>query len=345
MSQEKVVYFGNEMAVSIATSFLQNYHDKNAKKALLLNGRPGVGKTHLTKYLAQTHNMNITIFNASASRKQKDIKHIITHAQMEDPSIIVLDECEGMKPSDISLIIKHSKHPVILCCNFIDAIDRSIKDMAITVKVESPPWWVYKQYVEYLLGDEYYSKEQDVLTDIAKKAKSFRHAERLLDDPDDEGTDSILDEVEQVRESLKGNFSGKFEMKPEELIHWVNDNSDCPDIISRADIYLKRTHKDSYVFWKYAYGLLGQVRSNLKFSYPRSFITMGRVKKAVSEKKTQDLVPEVTLTIDEDTLEQLLMDIEHEDGKKPGIDKKVVAQPAEISGAGKDMQVKIDDWL
>jgi len=105
---------GNSRNVRILQQWLKLYkeRDPNIKRAALLSGIPGVGKTSLAKVLAEEANFEVIEFNASDTRSRKSMKDtvsfITTHGNVSKyyeleqvkPCLIIMDEVDGMSSGD-----------------------------------------------------------------------------------------------------------------------------------------------------------------------------------------------------------------------------------------------------
>jgi len=324
------MYYGNESAYQTTKNFLMHWGEKGTKTAILLTGRPGIGKTYLTETLGNDLSLPVITINASASRLKKDINSIISATSLKDRTLIVLDECEGMKTADLSTIIKNTGNPVILCCNFLEKVDYSVRKLCNVVHIKSPPWFTYRDYIidryTELYGGSDLSDMIPLIEDISKQIKSFRHANHVIEDMitlgithilDDIGTEEDITDIEEIGLSLRGQPPDRFSMQPDTLIHWMNDNADDPDTISKTDIFNERAYILGYKFWRYSYALLGAIRSNKTVKFPRTFGMMSHAKHAHKEKEAPQTQPktEPTKIILSSTteLEQLLKEIEEED--------------------------------
>jgi replication factor C large subunit len=110
----------------------------NTKKARLLMGPPGVGKTTVVYALANDLNMSVIEMNASDVRTQDAINNKLRETvksnnllfyteQKTSGKIILLDEVDGISGnadrggvSALEKIIETSQYPIIMTCNFRD---------------------------------------------------------------------------------------------------------------------------------------------------------------------------------------------------------------------------------
>jgi hypothetical protein len=274
-------YFGNENIISATKAYLKTYNQRGAKKALLLTGGAGIGKSHLTKYIAEKAGAELVSVNASQDRTKNKINDLIKTVRFGKRIIVVLDECEGMKDKDLEAIIRMSTVPLFLCCNFIDSVGYNVQNLCTILYFQQPPKYVFKQFIQSKAIECEVSLTEIEIDDLAKKAKSFRHAERLLFDPSDEEPEQIETKAQIIEKILRGEADSEhIDMQPNELLSWIGDNVHLPDIISSANVMLEHAYLDDYHHWMYVYSILGAVRSNTKVQFPRSIVLQSKVKKA-----------------------------------------------------------------
>lgn len=116
---------GQETAVEEVKSFLKNFPKK---KALVLYGPAGTGKTSLVLAAARENNLEILELNSSDLRNKSKIEAIIKPASeqrslFKTGKIILMDEVDGVTGTDIGgvpelvRIIATTKFPIIMTCN------------------------------------------------------------------------------------------------------------------------------------------------------------------------------------------------------------------------------------
>ena len=166
---------GQDKAVSAARKYAQSYASSK-KKALLLHGPPGVGKTSLAVALAAENNWELVEVNASDVRNKASIQEVLG-ASMQQQSLfgtkklILIDEVDGLSgtkdrggASALADLIKKSTFPVILTAN--DAYDKKLKSVR---KVS--------QVVE--MSPSQYTSVFNVLVNVCKQA-SITYDESVL---------------------------------------------------------------------------------------------------------------------------------------------------------------------
>jgi len=104
-------------------------HGKPEKKAVLLYGPPGCGKTSLVEAVARSFGYELFEMNASDSRRKADIERLAKAASQTagirgKRRIILLDEVDGLDPradaggvEAIVEVIKNTRNPIIMTAN------------------------------------------------------------------------------------------------------------------------------------------------------------------------------------------------------------------------------------
>ena len=146
---------GNEEAKATFTDWLKGKH-KSKKKAVLLYGPPGVGKTALVNAAAKEFGFTIIEMNASDTRSEKAINAIAKPATsylaldhfsvstQNKGNILFLDEVDGIAGNEdrggvsaIIEIVEKSQVPVIMAANDPD-IDklRPLKKVCLLIRFQ-----------------------------------------------------------------------------------------------------------------------------------------------------------------------------------------------------------------
>lgn len=129
---------GQRSAVLAVQNFIQMF-PRVRKKALLLHGPPGTGKTSITKAIANQMNLELIELNASDYRNASNITAVLMPAVQQmslfgTKKLILIDEADGLSGQQdrggagaIVDVITESKFPIILTAN--DAYSDKLKSL------------------------------------------------------------------------------------------------------------------------------------------------------------------------------------------------------------------------
>ena len=137
-----------EEAKNLLVNWLKNF-PKTEKKAVLLHGPPGVGKTTLVECLAHDFKYDLIEMNASDFRRGRDISRVAIKASDKQSlsgrgKIILLDEVDGIYErvdagsiDAILELINETKFPVIMTANdpWSDQL-RSLREKVLMVELK-----------------------------------------------------------------------------------------------------------------------------------------------------------------------------------------------------------------
>jgi len=138
---------GQETAVEEVEEFLKQFPKK--KKAILLYGPAGTGKTTLALMAALKHNFEILELNSSDLRNKSSLEGTLSPASSQMPlfkkgKILLMDEVDGVTGSDrggipeLVKLIRSTNFPIIMTCN--DAWQSKLSPVrAISKLVEMKP--------------------------------------------------------------------------------------------------------------------------------------------------------------------------------------------------------------
>jgi replication factor C large subunit len=266
-------------------SFLRSFPEK---KAILLHGPPGTGKTTLAYSTAKEFSSELFELNASDFRDKKRLQEKLSPAikqksLVEKQKIILIDEVDGIFGVDrggaqeLSKLIEESPYPIILTAN--DAYNKklkSIRKQALLMQLNEIDYRTIKEVLIDVLRKEKKFVNNNILTKIAAKARGDLRAAlndlqtiSKLKDP------SSIDFEERNKESnifnaLKRVFQGEankkilkiydsVNMSLDEIILWVEKNipkeyqgkelEKAYEMISKADVFRGRIYKQQY--WRF----------------------------------------------------------------------------------------------
>lgn len=119
---------GQDRAIAVLKEYISNYA-KQKKKAILVYGESGIGKTCTIHALANESGYEIIEVNASDFRNKENIDRVVGNALKQRSlfsfsKIILIDEVDGLSGnkdrggiSEIAALIEESKFPIILTAN------------------------------------------------------------------------------------------------------------------------------------------------------------------------------------------------------------------------------------
>ncbi|MBU1252484.1 MAG: replication factor C large subunit [Nanoarchaeota archaeon] len=276
-----------DLAVQKVRDFVKNF-PKTVKKALVLHGPPGVGKTTLAYVAKNETNSEIFELNASDLRNKEKMNSILKPAieqksLMKEQKIILVDEVDGISVVDrgglleLMRLIEYSTHPIIITAN--DIWNKKFSDLrrkTESVQLKEVDFQSIKEILIGILRNERKFISNDVLTNISIKARGDVRAAindlqtaSSLPDPSKVLIDERNKEMD-IFTALKMIFKGKPNNallslydsvnKPlDEIMLWVEENIPLEyhgeelvkayDALSKVDIFKRRIYRQQY--WRF----------------------------------------------------------------------------------------------
>ena len=276
---------GQEEAIEQIKQFLQAFPKK---KAILLAGAPGIGKTTLAHVFAKHFNKELFELNASDLRNKSKLQEILKPVIQQMPliktdKIILIDEVDGISGSDrggipeLTRLIIESPYPIIATAN--DAWNKKLaplRKLCEIITLKEPNEVILKDLLINILRKENKFLEIEILNSIISNAKrDFRAAindlqtiaysekpeEILIDERNkEESIFNILRQIfqEKATKEMLGLFD-KVNMPLDEIILWVEEN--IPNVYSgeelakayqrlaNVDLFKGRIYKQQY--WRF----------------------------------------------------------------------------------------------
>ncbi|HOM96473.1 MAG: replication factor C large subunit [Candidatus Methanofastidiosa archaeon] len=266
------------------------------KKALLIYGPPGSGKTTMVKVLAKELGYDLIELNASDKRDQTALNRIVGNAASSKTlfgykKIILLDEADNIHGKEdfggakaLLEIIKNTQNPIILTANSYWEVSQAIRENCKLVQFKRLQSRTVFARLKEIAVAEGINVDEKVLLKIAEQSGGDMRAaindldslgkniamgdEKLVGSRDTEA--SIFEALSKLYTSNTIDVRKEFfniDKKPDELLLWIDENTpkaykgkdllNSMNFISKSDIYLKRAlNTRNYSMWKYASDLM-----------------------------------------------------------------------------------------
>jgi replication factor C large subunit len=247
---------GNKEAFKVLTDWVESWkRGVPHRRAVLLVGPPGIGKTASVGALVHDLDVEVVEFNASDKRNKAHIENQVWLAATQQTldgrmRIILLDEVDGLSGTSdrggagaIAKVLNQAVHPVIMTAN--DPKSSRLKDMIKVCKVITFDLPTYEDVVEVLqriASAEGAEIEADMLDEIAERSGGDIRAavsdlETLAKGGIMDALDSILtrDVKRSAVETLKRLFgttdaktarrvTSDADINHDQLILWLEEN-------------------------------------------------------------------------------------------------------------------------
>lgn len=269
---------GQSFAVQRIKDFLEEFNigklTNRSKKALILHGPPGVGKTTLAHVAALESNAEIFELNASDLRNKGKLHEVLKPA-LEQRSlvhknkIILVDEADGISAVDrgglpeLLSLISDSKYPIIVTANDIwNKKFSSLRKVAELLELKDVDYKAVKDVLISILRKEEKFVQNEILTKIAVKSKGDLRAaindlQTISKMPASEQENVEFDERNRevgIFQALKMIFKGK----PNEEMLKVFDSVNMP--LDEILLWLEKNIPEEYKNYELAraYDLLSK---------------------------------------------------------------------------------------
>jgi len=282
---------GQEEAISKIKSFMKKFHSKNTperKKAVIIYGPSGTGKTILAHAMAKETNSEIFELNASDLRNKFRLKETLKPA-IEQRSLIkkrktiLIDEADGMSGADkggiqeLVDLIDDTTYPIIITVNDVWSQKLSpLRKICEMIELKELDYKIIKDILIQILRKEEKFIDNDTLTNISIKAKGDLRAAindletiSKIKDPSKILFDQRNKEI-SIFEALKKIFKLKptqdtlkildsVDMPIDDIILWIEKNIPAEyhgkelvrayELLSKTDVFKGRIYKQQY--WRF----------------------------------------------------------------------------------------------
>ncbi len=277
---------GQDMAIHEIKTFFNNFPKK---RAVILNGPAGTGKTSMTIALANEYNLELFELNASDLRNKSKLEEVLKpstqqHSLFKKGKIILMDEADGITTSDrgglpeLLALISKTSFPIIITANNIWQKKFSLlRQKCQIINLRELKESVITEIINEILKKEAKSLKKETIEIIVKNSKGdVRSAINDLQTAISLGEDSLLlefserEKEESIFEVLKKIFQApvtketinvynNVNMEMDEILLWVEEN--IPSVyqetalykafesLSKADIFRGRIYRQQY--WRF----------------------------------------------------------------------------------------------
>ncbi|MFW9778657.1 MAG: replication factor C large subunit [Candidatus Heimdallarchaeota archaeon] len=279
---------GNEKSVNSIVVYLNRFRnpslrEKLEKRALLLYGPPGIGKTSSILAIATALNFDVVMVNASDKRNKKSLKAIrqasSSRSLKEDleakiGQILLIDEIDGLSGTadrggirEIIEIIEHTRVPIILTAN--DVSPQKFKSLLRHCELrefENPSPQEIARILRRIADAELIQASDEVLLDIIEKSQndirgsinSFQTiaSERNQITQEDIGVLSFRDQMVATKEFLDTIFIARNGDKAHELTRQLSDMTYSKLLLILRDLAVDYLPRNSYTAIAKIYDIL-----------------------------------------------------------------------------------------
>ncbi len=286
-------YFSEIKGQELAIEELKNFIDKfkkfeTDKKAVILYGPPGIGKTALAYVMANESNYEIFELNASDLRGGEKLKETLGPATEQKSltkkgKFLLIDEVDGISDADrgglseLLRIIESTQQLVIITANDIwNKKFRELRKKAEIIPLKEIDYKTIKNALIEILRKEKKFLKEDILTSITIKAKGDIRAAindlqvaASLADPSEFLVDERNKEIDifnVLRKILKEkpdnsllNLFDSVNKPMDEILLWIEENlpkeynpeelARAYELLSKVDIFRNRIYKQQY--WRF----------------------------------------------------------------------------------------------
>ena len=174
---------GNKEVIESLKNWVLSWKsDGTNKKAALLHGPPGIGKTVLVETLAKELNFDLIEMNASDLRSGKIIDVVIGSAiEQQDlfqrKKIILIDEVDSISPrkdrgavQSILRVIENTNYPIVMTANDVwDPKVRGLREKSLLIQFKRISSREALPFLKKLLDEESVEVDDDTLKSIIQR--------------------------------------------------------------------------------------------------------------------------------------------------------------------------------
>lgn len=239
---------GQDVAIQEVKQFLKDFPKK---KAMILYGPAGTGKTSIVVAAAKENNLEIMELNSSDLRNRKKLEEVLKPAaeQMslfKKGKIILMDEVDGVTGTDIGgipellRVIDTTKHPIIMTCNDVWQTKLApVRTKCKIIELKPLDLGTIVSILARITEKENLKKEPQFLKQIAIKAQGDLRAaindlqsysnsnELLVDTTEKRDVEASIFNILRTVFKERGDFLNIYDntsMSIDEIFLWLEEN-------------------------------------------------------------------------------------------------------------------------
>lgn len=228
---------GQDLVIQEMQSFFTNFPKK---RALILNGPVGTGKTSMVLALAKQHNLELFELNASDLRNRSKLDEVLAPATKQrslfkQGKLILMDEADGITGSDrggvpeLLALISKTSFPIIITSNDIWQKKFSLlRKKCQLVNVKELKDEIIKKILDNVLQNEDKQIKKETIDTITKKSRgdvraALNDLQTILSLGEDAYVSSNIEREKQ--ESIFDALKKVFQQPPDDKTIRVYDNT------------------------------------------------------------------------------------------------------------------------
>jgi hypothetical protein len=268
---------GHKKIKSELASFMDEWlRGVPSKKAVVLIGGPGIGKSTIAHSLKDTYNLNVQEWDGREMNVEHLLESVMTPTLDGRLKLFIIEDADAIKGDTrrkIGQVVRNSIYPLIFIGNDKKKIPGDAKRKNLVLSMWNPEYRTIRNVLQTIVEKEKLKVSQDELDEIAKKCKDFRAAinglylfacqKGLVD-----GKDKELNIFELTQKIIEGEQNdtwfdpGLLELFLSETVMenfngFTRYDMDC--MIGLADRLIGHVEQTNYRPWGWARQILNQV--------------------------------------------------------------------------------------